>query len=81
MICLPQRDDADRTLRAFCERNKSNAAPGHPNSNPSLLAIVLSRIGPNEKGAAKHLLRVGEVEAVFSDVGPVLGLVPFKETL
>jgi hypothetical protein len=78
MICLPQPDDADRVRRAFCKCNKRNAAASHPNSNPSRFAIVLRRIGVNKKHTAEHLLCVSEVEAVFPDVGPVLGLVPFK---
>jgi hypothetical protein len=57
MICLSQRDDADRIVGAFCERYKGNAAPNHPNSNPSILAVVFSRIGANKKNAAEHFFR------------------------
>jgi hypothetical protein len=79
MICLSQRDDADPVCWAFCERYKGNAALNHPNSNPSPLAIVLSRIGSNKKSATEHFFRLGEMESVFPDIGPVLGLVPFKD--
>ena len=78
MICLSQRDDTDCTPRAFCERYKGNTAPNHPNSNPSLLAVVFSSVGTNKKNATEHFFRLGEVEPVFSDVGPVLALVRFE---
>jgi hypothetical protein len=68
MICLSQRDDADGIVREFSERYKGDAAPNHPNPDPSLLAIVLTRVGTNKKEAAKHLFRLGEVEAVLPDV-------------
>src|SRR5580692_472796 len=78
MICLSQRDDADRIVRSFRERYKGNAIPHHPNCNPSLLAIFLARIGTNKKSATEHLFRLGEVESMLSDVGPILDLVPLK---
>src|SRR5271157_3996381 len=75
-VCLSERDDANRLSRTLCERYKGNAAPNHPNSKPSLLTIVLIGIGPDKKSAAEHFLRIGEIEAVFPDIAPVLSRVP-----
>jgi predicted nucleic acid-binding protein len=57
---------------------KGDAAPNQPNPDPSLLAIVLTRVGTNKKEASKHLFRLGEVESVFPDVRAVLGFIPVK---
>jgi len=80
MICLSQRDDADRIIRIFPEYYEGNTILYHPNSNPSLLAVILARVGTNKKNVTEHLFRLGEVEPMLPDVGPVLGLVPFKST-
>src|SRR5271165_3613653 len=74
MIGLSQRDDANGVVQRLSERYKGAAAFSHSNPDPSLFAIVLPHIGTNEKKAAEHLLRVGEMEPVFADVDPVLGL-------
>src|SRR6266567_830624 len=78
MICLSQGDDADRIVWAFHECHKGDAALNHPNSNPSLLTIVFTSVGTSQKSASEHFFRFGEMEPVFSDVGAVLAVVPFK---
>jgi len=67
MVCLSQRDDADRILRAFCERYNRNVALNRPNSNPSFFPIVFTRVGTNKKSASEHLFRLGEMESVLSE--------------
>src|ERR1039458_3782332 len=78
MICRSQRDDADGIVRRLSERHKGAPPLNHPYSDPSLLAIILTHVGTDQENAAKHLFRVGEVEAMFTDVGTVLELGPFK---
>jgi hypothetical protein len=78
MIRLSQRYDADDIGRRLSERNKGAATLNHPNPDPSLFAIVLTRVGTNQKGAAKHLFCLREMDPVLPDVGPVFGLIPFK---
>jgi hypothetical protein len=50
----------------------------HPDSNPSLLAVVLTRIGTNKKRVTEYLLRLREMKSVFSYIRPILRLIPFK---
>jgi hypothetical protein len=76
MICLSQRDDADDAGRKFSERYKGDSFPNHP--DPSLLPIVLTRVGTNKKKASKHFFCIGEVETMLPDVGSILCIVPFK---
>jgi hypothetical protein len=78
MICLPQRNDSDSILRAFRERDKCHATLNHPNAYPSLLAIVLTRVGMNEESAAEHFFRIGEMKPMFLDILPILPFIPFE---
>src|ERR1700690_138025 len=73
-----QRNDADGIGYWLRERHQSGATPNRANANPSLLAIVLARVGLDKDLTAEHLLCPGEVEAMLPNVGAVLGLVPFK---
>src|SRR5689334_19228012 len=78
MICLSQRDDANGILRELSERDKGYPPPNHANPKPSLLAIILTRVGANQKHAAEHFFRLREVEPMLPDIGAVLGFVPLK---
>jgi hypothetical protein len=75
---LSERDDANRIFRAFRKCDKGNSALNHPDSDPSSLTIVLTRVGTNQKSPAKDFFGFGEVEPVFSDIRPVLGLIPLE---
>jgi hypothetical protein len=68
-------------LQLFGERYDGDAALNHTDAQPSLLTIVIIRVGPNHKNAAEHFIRLGEIEAVLADVRAVLDLVPFKKSL
>src|SRR5208282_5773719 len=74
-----QRNDADGVGYWLCERHESGATLNRANPNPSLLAIVLARVGPDKEGTAEHLLCPSEVEAMLPNVGAVLGFVPFED--
>jgi len=63
---------------AFRENHMRGAPANRTESNRSLFFIVFTRIGISDERTAKHLFRVGEVEAVFVDVLPVLPLIPFE---
>jgi hypothetical protein len=81
MICLSQRDDPDRVWWTFNERYEDDAAPNHPDAQPSFFVVISVCVGPNKKKAAKHFFRIGKIEPMLSDVRPVLALVPFEKSL
>src|ERR1700733_563635 len=77
-ICLSKRDNADGILRGCSECYKGDAPPNHANSHPSFLTVIFALVGTNEKEASKHIFRICEVEAVLSNIGSILCIVPLK---
>jgi hypothetical protein len=62
----------------FRECDKGKPTLNHADRNPSLLTVVLTRVGANKKRAAEHFFRFGEVKPMFADVGQSLVLVPLN---
>ena len=66
-------------MRKRREYQEGDTALRHPNSYPSFLAVILSRIRANEKRVTEHFLLLGEVVPMGSKVGAILRLVPLED--
>jgi hypothetical protein len=75
-LCLPQRDDADRLGIGFTENDNHHTVVEQADADPTILAVILAVIEPDQHGSAKHTRGLGKIKAVPPDVEPILRRVP-----
>jgi len=76
--CLSQRNHSDYVCFELGKHDNNNPPSKSADSNPTVLAVILSIIKTGEHRSLEDLPSVGEIEAMLTDVRFVLFIVPLK---
>jgi hypothetical protein len=77
-FCLSSGDDPDYPLCLLDKDNNDHSTVEKPDADLAILAIVASRVEPDEHRSVEDGVNIGEVHAVPADVRSILLLIPLN---